>query len=133
MRPPTKNCCTASLTQDFPPLPSSQMEAMRWKAGDPTLPPSVCSLPCRTGERKKVVKGVPCCWHCERCEGYHFQVGSLGLGSFTLASHVQHVAEHVAYELHNSPFNRCSVNRFFFFFKGVFDFVLCVIPVFNST
>ncbi|KAG7219674.1 hypothetical protein INR49_018920 [Caranx melampygus] len=30
-------------------------------------------LPCRTGERKKVVKGVPCCWHCERCEGYHFQ------------------------------------------------------------
>lgn len=50
------------------------MEAMRWKTGDPTLPPSVCSLPCRTGERKKVVKGVPCCWHCERCEGYHFQV-----------------------------------------------------------
>ncbi|TKS90678.1 Metabotropic glutamate receptor 8 [Collichthys lucidus] len=31
------------------------------------------SVPCRAGERKKVVKGVPCCWHCERCEGYHYQ------------------------------------------------------------
>ncbi|KPP80165.1 hypothetical protein Z043_100202 [Scleropages formosus] len=31
------------------------------------------SVPCRTGERKKIVKGVPCCWHCERCEGYHYQ------------------------------------------------------------
>uniref|UniRef100_A0A3P9LBS7 Glutamate receptor, metabotropic 8a n=1 Tax=Oryzias latipes TaxID=8090 RepID=A0A3P9LBS7_ORYLA len=50
-----------------------KVEAMHWKTGDPSLPPSVCSLPCRTGERKKVVKGVPCCWHCERCEGYHYQ------------------------------------------------------------
>lgn len=47
---------------------------MRWKTGDPSLPASVCSIPCRAGERKKVVKGVPCCWHCERCEGYHYQV-----------------------------------------------------------
>nr|XP_046235290.1 glutamate receptor, metabotropic 8a isoform X2 [Scatophagus argus] len=50
-----------------------KVEAMRWKTDDPSLPPSVCSIPCRTGERKKVVKGVPCCWHCERCEGYHYQ------------------------------------------------------------
>ncbi|XP_068162686.1 glutamate receptor, metabotropic 8a isoform X2 [Antennarius striatus] len=50
-----------------------KVEAMRWKSSDPSLPPSVCSIPCRTGERKKVVKGVPCCWHCERCEGYHYQ------------------------------------------------------------
>ncbi|XP_032378814.1 metabotropic glutamate receptor 8 isoform X1 [Etheostoma spectabile] len=49
------------------------MEALQWTTGDSSLPASVCSLPCRTGERKKVVKGVPCCWHCERCEGYHFQ------------------------------------------------------------
>uniref|UniRef100_A0A674P9Z4 Glutamate receptor, metabotropic 8a n=1 Tax=Takifugu rubripes TaxID=31033 RepID=A0A674P9Z4_TAKRU len=49
------------------------LKNMRWKSGDPSLPPSVCSVPCRTGERKKVVKGVPCCWHCERCEGYHYQ------------------------------------------------------------
>uniref|UniRef100_A0A672REB4 Metabotropic glutamate receptor 8-like n=1 Tax=Sinocyclocheilus grahami TaxID=75366 RepID=A0A672REB4_SINGR len=41
--------------------------------GDASVPASVCSLPCQTGERKKVVKGVPCCWHCERCEGYHYQ------------------------------------------------------------
>ncbi|XP_067349412.1 glutamate receptor, metabotropic 8b isoform X2 [Channa argus] len=49
------------------------MEALQWTTGDSSLPLSVCSMPCRTGERKKVVKGVPCCWHCERCEGYHFQ------------------------------------------------------------
>ncbi|XP_061770307.1 glutamate receptor, metabotropic 8a isoform X1 [Nerophis ophidion] len=54
-----------------------KVEAMRWKRGDPSLPPSVCSLPCRAGERKKVVKGVPCCWHCERCEGYHYQASEL--------------------------------------------------------
>lgn len=26
---------------------------------------------------KKTVKGVPCCWHCERCEGYNYQVDEL--------------------------------------------------------
>uniref|UniRef100_A0A672RDK0 Metabotropic glutamate receptor 8-like n=1 Tax=Sinocyclocheilus grahami TaxID=75366 RepID=A0A672RDK0_SINGR len=50
-----------------------QMNAMQWASGDASVPASVCSLPCQTGERKKVVKGVPCCWHCERCEGYHYQ------------------------------------------------------------
>ncbi|XP_056131629.1 glutamate receptor, metabotropic 8a [Lampris incognitus] len=49
------------------------VEAMRWRTGNPSLPASVCSIPCRAGERKKVVKGVPCCWHCECCEGYHYQ------------------------------------------------------------
>ncbi|XP_076863399.1 glutamate receptor, metabotropic 8b isoform X2 [Brachyhypopomus gauderio] len=49
------------------------MNAMQWASGVSSVPASVCSLPCRTGERKKVVKGVPCCWHCERCEGYHYQ------------------------------------------------------------
>ncbi|XP_067235486.1 glutamate receptor, metabotropic 8b isoform X2 [Chanodichthys erythropterus] len=49
------------------------MNAMQWASGDAVVPASVCSLPCQTGERKKVVKGVPCCWHCERCEGYHYQ------------------------------------------------------------
>ncbi|RXM27856.1 Metabotropic glutamate receptor 8 [Acipenser ruthenus] len=47
---------------------------MQWTRGDPSVPVSVCSLPCKPGERKKTVKGVPCCWHCERCEGYHYQV-----------------------------------------------------------
>ncbi|XP_024911833.1 metabotropic glutamate receptor 8-like isoform X2 [Cynoglossus semilaevis] len=49
------------------------MEALQWNTDSTSVPSSVCSLPCTTGERKKVVKGVPCCWHCERCEGYHFQ------------------------------------------------------------
>uniref|UniRef100_A0AAV2KX97 G-protein coupled receptors family 3 profile domain-containing protein n=1 Tax=Knipowitschia caucasica TaxID=637954 RepID=A0AAV2KX97_KNICA len=49
------------------------LDSLQWATGDFSLPPSVCSLPCHTGERKKVVKGVSCCWHCERCEGYHYQ------------------------------------------------------------
>ncbi|XP_075470149.1 metabotropic glutamate receptor 4 isoform X3 [Ascaphus truei] len=40
----------------------------------PLIPTSVCSQPCRPGERKKVVKGIPCCWHCERCDGYQHQL-----------------------------------------------------------
>ncbi|XP_048883604.1 metabotropic glutamate receptor 8-like isoform X2 [Brienomyrus brachyistius] len=49
------------------------MDALRWARGSIAVPLSVCSMPCRAGERKKMVKGVPCCWHCERCEGYHIQ------------------------------------------------------------
>lgn len=54
------------------------MGVLQWTSATPAglLPPtSVCSLPCGAGERKKVVKGVPCCWHCERCQGYHFLSG----------------------------------------------------------
>ncbi|KAF7246732.1 Metabotropic glutamate receptor 8 [Varanus komodoensis] len=47
---------------------------MQWDNRERNHPASVCSLPCKPGERKKMVKGVPCCWHCERCEGYHYQV-----------------------------------------------------------
>ncbi|XP_062914238.1 metabotropic glutamate receptor 8-like isoform X2 [Mobula hypostoma] len=46
---------------------------MQWGSG-PAIPQSVCSQPCKAGERKKTVKGVPCCWHCERCEGYQYQI-----------------------------------------------------------
>ncbi|XP_015241992.1 PREDICTED: metabotropic glutamate receptor 8-like [Cyprinodon variegatus] len=49
------------------------MDALQWLTDDSFIPASVCSFPCRTGERKKVVKGVLCCWHCEACEGYHYQ------------------------------------------------------------
>uniref|UniRef100_A0A8B9WE78 Glutamate metabotropic receptor 6 n=1 Tax=Bos mutus grunniens TaxID=30521 RepID=A0A8B9WE78_BOSMU len=50
------------------------VEALQW-SGDPReVPESLCSLPCGPGERKKMVKGVPCCWHCEACDGYRFQV-----------------------------------------------------------
>ncbi|XP_062315332.1 metabotropic glutamate receptor 4-like [Osmerus eperlanus] len=46
---------------------------MRWPGGTPQVPSSICSQPCRPGERKKTVKGIPCCWHCERCDGYQYQ------------------------------------------------------------
>ncbi|XP_043944741.1 metabotropic glutamate receptor 8 isoform X2 [Protopterus annectens] len=46
---------------------------MRWTRGEEKHPMSLCSLPCKPGERKKIVKGVPCCWQCERCEGYYYQ------------------------------------------------------------
>ncbi|XP_061113204.1 glutamate receptor, metabotropic 6a [Conger conger] len=49
------------------------MEEMQWSGGERQVPDSVCSFPCNPGERKKMVKGVPCCWHCELCDGYQFQ------------------------------------------------------------
>ncbi|XP_023079236.1 metabotropic glutamate receptor 8 isoform X4 [Piliocolobus tephrosceles] len=54
-----------------------KVEHMQWAHREHTHPVSVCSLPCKPGERKKTVKGVPCCWHCERCEGYNYQVDEL--------------------------------------------------------
>ncbi|XP_061643430.1 glutamate receptor, metabotropic 6a [Phyllopteryx taeniolatus] len=50
------------------------VEEMQWSGGDRSLPESICSLPCKPGARKKMVKGVPCCWHCELCDGYQYQV-----------------------------------------------------------
>ena len=52
------------------------MEALRWRVGEPSPPVSVCSPPCGVGARQKVVRGVPCCWRCERCQGYHFQASA---------------------------------------------------------
>ncbi|KAK2915570.1 hypothetical protein Q8A73_006164 [Channa argus] len=51
----------------------ASIEDMQWPRGEQEIPTSVCSLPCKTGERKKVVKGMPCCWHCEPCDGYQHQ------------------------------------------------------------
>uniref|UniRef100_A0A8C8VGI0 Glutamate metabotropic receptor 6 n=1 Tax=Pelusios castaneus TaxID=367368 RepID=A0A8C8VGI0_9SAUR len=50
------------------------IEEMQWSGGQQEIPSSVCSLPCGPGERKKMVKGVPCCWHCELCDGYQYQL-----------------------------------------------------------
>ncbi|XP_041955224.1 glutamate receptor, metabotropic 6a [Alosa sapidissima] len=50
------------------------LEEMQWSGGIRTVPDSVCSFPCNPGERKKMVKGVPCCWHCELCDGYLYQL-----------------------------------------------------------
>ncbi|XP_014379393.1 metabotropic glutamate receptor 6-like [Alligator sinensis] len=49
------------------------LEDMQWSGGSRAIPPSLCSLPCGPGERKALVKGVPCCWHCELCDGYRYQ------------------------------------------------------------
>uniref|UniRef100_A0A8C6MC44 Glutamate metabotropic receptor 7 n=1 Tax=Nothobranchius furzeri TaxID=105023 RepID=A0A8C6MC44_NOTFU len=50
-----------------------QLRDLQWPDGEQEVPISVCSLPCKTGERKKKVKGMPCCWHCELCDGYQYQ------------------------------------------------------------
>uniref|UniRef100_A0A087Y186 Glutamate receptor, metabotropic 6a n=1 Tax=Poecilia formosa TaxID=48698 RepID=A0A087Y186_POEFO len=50
------------------------LEEMQWSGGDKSVPESICSFPCKPGERKKMVKGVPCCWHCELCDGYQYQL-----------------------------------------------------------
>uniref|UniRef100_A0A8C8BUK2 G-protein coupled receptors family 3 profile domain-containing protein n=1 Tax=Oncorhynchus tshawytscha TaxID=74940 RepID=A0A8C8BUK2_ONCTS len=49
------------------------IRAMHWPGGGHQIPYSICSHPCQAGERKKIVKGIPCCWHCERCNGYQYQ------------------------------------------------------------
>ncbi|XP_034028783.1 metabotropic glutamate receptor 4-like [Thalassophryne amazonica] len=46
---------------------------MQWPGGTQDVPSSICSQPCHPGQRKKTVKGIPCCWHCENCDGYQYQ------------------------------------------------------------
>ncbi|XP_071984431.1 metabotropic glutamate receptor 7 [Engystomops pustulosus] len=48
------------------------IEDMQWSRATHDIPPSVCSLPCRMGERKKIAKGMPCCWQCDLCDGYKY-------------------------------------------------------------
>ncbi|XP_052337862.1 metabotropic glutamate receptor 7-like isoform X4 [Oncorhynchus keta] len=50
-----------------------RLEELQWPEGEQAVPISMCSLPCKAGERKKRVKGMPCCWHCELCDGYQYQ------------------------------------------------------------
>ncbi|XP_004615406.2 metabotropic glutamate receptor 6 [Sorex araneus] len=50
------------------------VEALQWSGQRQAVPASLCSLPCPAGARKKMVKGVPCCWHCEACDGYLYQL-----------------------------------------------------------
>ncbi|KAM9828498.1 metabotropic glutamate receptor 4-like isoform 2-T2 [Syngnathus typhle] len=48
-------------------------DEMQWPGETQEVPSSICSQPCRAGQRKKIVKGIPCCWHCENCDGYQYQ------------------------------------------------------------
>nr|XP_033782567.1 metabotropic glutamate receptor 7 isoform X1 [Geotrypetes seraphini] len=52
------------------------IEEMQWGKGVREIPSSICSLPCKPGERKKM-KGIPCCWQCELCDGYQYQYDEL--------------------------------------------------------
>lgn len=52
---------------------SPQTNEMQWPGATQEVPSSICSQPCRPGQRKKIVKGIPCCWHCENCDGYQYQ------------------------------------------------------------
>ncbi|KAJ1139132.1 hypothetical protein NDU88_005509 [Pleurodeles waltl] len=50
-----------------------KIDRMSWPGGGlRQVPSSICSQPCRPGERKKYVKGMPCCWHCDPCIGYQY-------------------------------------------------------------
>uniref|UniRef100_A0A672ZJS0 Glutamate receptor, metabotropic 4 n=1 Tax=Sphaeramia orbicularis TaxID=375764 RepID=A0A672ZJS0_9TELE len=49
------------------------VRSMQWPGGVRQIPSSICSQPCQPGERKKIVKGISCCWLCERCDGYQYQ------------------------------------------------------------
>ncbi|XP_057668815.1 metabotropic glutamate receptor 2 isoform X2 [Diorhabda carinulata] len=49
------------------------MSAIQFKMGHPTLPESVCSLPCLRGQAKKYVEGERCCWHCFNCTQYQIR------------------------------------------------------------
>ncbi|XP_054585913.1 metabotropic glutamate receptor 7 isoform X2 [Eptesicus fuscus] len=50
------------------------IEDMQWGKGVREIPHSVCTLPCKPGQRKKTQKGTPCCWTCEPCDGYQYQL-----------------------------------------------------------
>uniref|UniRef100_A0A8C7W4I9 G-protein coupled receptors family 3 profile domain-containing protein n=1 Tax=Oncorhynchus mykiss TaxID=8022 RepID=A0A8C7W4I9_ONCMY len=71
-----------------------ETKEMRWPGGTWQVPQSICSQPCHPGERKKTVKGVPCCWHCERCDGYQYQADtySCKMCRFDLRPNENHTA-----------------------------------------
>uniref|UniRef100_A0A8C8J4G3 G-protein coupled receptors family 3 profile domain-containing protein n=2 Tax=Oncorhynchus tshawytscha TaxID=74940 RepID=A0A8C8J4G3_ONCTS len=70
------------------------IRAMHWPGGGRQIPYSICSHPCQAGERKKIVKGIPCCWHCERCDGYQYQADtySCKMCRFDLRPNENHTA-----------------------------------------
>uniref|UniRef100_A0A8C7U6U7 G-protein coupled receptors family 3 profile domain-containing protein n=1 Tax=Oncorhynchus mykiss TaxID=8022 RepID=A0A8C7U6U7_ONCMY len=70
------------------------LDEMWWPGGTLQVPQSICSQPCCPGERKKTVKGVPCCWHCERCDGYQYQADtySCKMCRFDLRPNENHTA-----------------------------------------
>ncbi|KIH56047.1 nine Cysteines Domain of family 3 GPCR, partial [Ancylostoma duodenale] len=44
-----------------------------WWGAD-QVPFSQCSLECRTGYRKQLIKDEQCCWACSKCDDYEFLI-----------------------------------------------------------
>ncbi|XP_023224287.1 metabotropic glutamate receptor 7-like [Centruroides sculpturatus] len=48
------------------------LSEVRFRIDNPEMPLSVCSLPCKKGQAKKLLEGESCCWHCFNCSRYQF-------------------------------------------------------------
>ncbi|CAP23141.1 LOW QUALITY PROTEIN: Protein CBR-MGL-1, partial [Caenorhabditis briggsae] len=74
-----------SMTDDES-SPSDYVEIGHWSENNLTIyeknlwwdpdhtPVSVCSLPCKTGFRKQLIKDEQCCWACSKCEDYEYLI-----------------------------------------------------------
>uniref|UniRef100_A0A3Q3N7W3 Glutamate receptor, metabotropic 4 n=1 Tax=Mastacembelus armatus TaxID=205130 RepID=A0A3Q3N7W3_9TELE len=69
----TNNTTEYKIIGDWTDQLHLDINEMQWPGGTQEVPSSICSQPCRPGQRKKIVKGIPCCWHCENCDGYQYQ------------------------------------------------------------
>ncbi|XP_029361903.1 metabotropic glutamate receptor 4-like [Echeneis naucrates] len=69
----TNNTMEYKIIGDWTDQLHLDINEMQWPGGTQEVPSSICSQPCRPGQRKKTVKGIPCCWHCENCDGYQYQ------------------------------------------------------------
>ncbi|CAD6188743.1 unnamed protein product [Caenorhabditis auriculariae] len=47
-------------------------EQLWWNANE--TPVSVCSLPCKVGYRKQLIKDEQCCWACSKCEDFEYLI-----------------------------------------------------------
>ncbi|EGT32042.1 hypothetical protein CAEBREN_32631 [Caenorhabditis brenneri] len=66
--------------------PSDYVEIGHWSENNLTIyeknlwwdpdhtPVSVCSLPCKIGFRKQLIKDEQCCWACSKCEDYEYLI-----------------------------------------------------------
>lgn len=62
--PVNKNIDGAQLDLDI--------NAMRFKRGEPSFPRSYCSEPCSLGQAKLQLEGDTCCWMCTNCSRYQY-------------------------------------------------------------
>ncbi|XP_070560422.1 metabotropic glutamate receptor 2-like isoform X2 [Ptychodera flava] len=48
------------------------MGVLQYRLDEPEYPPSICSSPCDSGEKKSMIEGEKCCWVCIPCARYEF-------------------------------------------------------------